>query len=174
MIKLSTGDLRLRALEPEDLSLLIAWENNPEYWTAAQQTAPHSEYLLKEYLKEAGADPFISQQLRLVVCHGDQSIGLVDCFDLDPHHRRAGVGILIGKEHQGKGHAQVALQLFVDYLFKAYNLQQVYVGIAANNPASLELFKKVGFREYGQRKDWYLREGEWITEVLFQLRKEDL
>lgn len=174
MLKLESGDIRLRALEPEDLSLLLAWENDPQYWTAAQQAMPHSEYLLKEYLKEAGADPLKTGQLRLVVCKADQSIGLVDCFDLDALHRRAGIGILISKDHQGDGNAKVALGLFVDYLFSAFNLNQVYAGIAANNYASLEIFKKVGFKEYGLRKDWYWQEGAWMDEVLYQLRKEDL
>lgn len=175
MISLEQNEIHLRALEPEDLSLLIAWENNPAFWTAAQQKIPYSEYLIKEYLKQAGQSPYESGQLRLVICKGEQSIGLIDCFDFDAHHQRAGIGILIAKsEESGKGYAQTALKIFAKYLFDNFNLIQLYAGIAAGNEASIRLFQNCGFVQYGLRKDWY-RQGEtFVDEHLFQLLKKDL
>lgn len=175
MIELHKDEIHLRPLEPEDLSLLLAWENDPTFWSASQQRMPHSQYLLKQYLKEAGESPYQSGQLRLVICLGDESIGLVDCFDFDADHLRAGIGILIGKQREsGKGYAQKALKLFIDYLFQSFNLKQVYAGIAVNNKASLALFEKVGFKKYGERKQWYREGDSFVDECLFQLLKEDL
>lgn len=175
MISLEKDGLKLRALEPEDLSLLLRWENNPHFWTASHQRAPYSEYLLKNYLQEAGQTPFESGQLRLVITVNEKSIGLVDCFDFDPDHQRAGIGILIGESQaQGQGYAQKSLRLFLEYLFPNLNLHQVYAGIAANNQASLQLFEKCGFKKYGHRKQWYRQGDSFIDEYLFQLLKADL
>lgn len=174
-MKLEDGTIRLRALEPDDLSLLLDWENNPAFWTYSQQKVPYSEYLLKEYLKEAGKDLFEAGQLRLVICQNETAIGLVDLFDFDPDHQRAGVGIIIGSsQYRGQGFAQRALQLFLKYAFPAYNLKQVYAGMASDNQASLGLFEACGFKKYGTRKAWYRRGDEFVDEHCLQLLKEDL
>ena len=37
-------DIRLRALEPEDLELLYGWENNETYWTTGQAPIDEAEF----------------------------------------------------------------------------------------------------------------------------------
>ncbi len=175
MIQSQSGDIKLRALEPEDLGLLLAWENDSAYWTHSQQRTPYSEYLMREYLKEAGQDLFEAKQLRLMVTYQEEAIGLVDLFDFDPDHQRAALGILIGAEkYRGKGLAKAALKLFLNYAFPSFNLRQVYVGVAAHNAASLALFKSCGFSEYGLRKAWYRQGDQFVDEHCLQLLKEDL
>jgi len=172
MIKLQKEDISLRALEPEDLSLLLAWENNPEFWTSSQQRAPYSEYLMKQYLLEVGKSPYEVGQLRMMICYKNQSIGLADFFDFDVDHRRGALGILIGAEtNRGKGLAESALNLFIDYLFTAFDLQQLHVSIADGNVASLRLFEKCGFEKCGLRKQWYRQGDSFIDEHLLQLLK---
>lgn len=36
-------DIRLRALEPEDLELLYSWENNLSYWVISNTITPFSK-----------------------------------------------------------------------------------------------------------------------------------
>ncbi len=175
MISLANDEIRLRALEPEDLSIILSWENDPIYWTAGQQQIPYSAYLLREYLTDAGKDPYETGQLRLMICKEEASIGLIDFFDFDPQHQRGAIGILIGAQSaQGKGYAKQAMQLFLNYLFPTFNLRQVHVGIGADNKASIKLFENCGFKKYGTRVQWY-RQGESFTdEHLYQLLKEYL
>ncbi len=174
-MKLAEGNIRLRALEPHDLNHLLAWENNPAYWTYSQQRIPYSEYLLKQYLDEAGKDLFEVGQLRFMICCNEDPIGLVDLFDFDPDHQRAAVGILIGSpNYRGQGIAKKSLQLFLEYAFPAFNLRQVYVGVASTNSASLGLFESCGFVHCGTRKGWYRDGDQFIDEHFLQLLKEDL
>ena len=44
-------EIKLRALEPEDLELLYNWENNDEYWIISNTVSPFSKYTLKLYLE---------------------------------------------------------------------------------------------------------------------------
>lgn len=175
MIKLSTDNISLRALEPEDLSLLLAWENNPKYWTYSQQRVLYSEFLMKQYLLEAGRDPWEVRQLRLMIMKDGQSIGLLDFFDFEPEHNRGAIGVLIGAEaERGKGIASKALKLFLDYLFPSFQLEQVYAEIASNNDCSLRLFESCGFVETGIRKKWYREGDQFLDAHCLQFFKKDL
>ena len=82
----------LRAPEPEDLELLYSWENNPEWWEIGNTLAPYSRYLLKEYIAESHRGIFDLKQLRLMIdlCSTGATVGMLDLYDFDPHHRRAG------------------------------------------------------------------------------------
>ena len=148
-------DLKLRAIEPEDLELLYEWENNESYWAISNTISPFSKYTLKRYLENSHKSIYESGQLRLMIelLREKTTIGTIDIFDFDPFHRRAGVGILIAnEEHRRKGYASMALTGLIEYCFKTLQLHQLYCNILAANQESIDLFTKLGFREAGKNR----------------------
>ncbi len=96
-------------------------------------------------------------------------MGLIDLFDFDPKHRRAGIGIVIlDKADRNNGHGSEALSLLCNYAFTVLNLNQVYANVGEENQASIQLFKKMGFELAGVKKDWILVGGKFKNELLFQ------
>ena len=95
----------LRALEPEDLEFLYTIENNESFWEISHTQTPFSKYLLKQYLENAHLDIFEAKQLRLLIEEKStkRQIGLIDLFDFNPQHKRAGIGILIHPDFQKNG-----------------------------------------------------------------------
>lgn len=176
MISLKGENLFLRALEPEDLEFLYELENNPEIWEVSGTLAPYSRMLLNQYLKVAHKDIYEVKQLRLVLCARDDSrIGLIDLFDFNPYHRRAGIGIVIASEtNRRKGYGSEALQLLCEYCFTRLHLHQVYAGVGVHNLASVSLFRKSGFKETGIRLDWNRTENGFEDEILFQKINKDV
>lgn len=165
-------EIRLRALEPEDLELLYSWENNASYWIISSTVIPFSKYTLKRYLENSHKDIYETGQLRLMIDHiaDNATIGTIDIFDFDPFHKRAGVGILIANEdYRRKGYATMALKCLIDYCFGTLQLHQLYCNILANNCESMELFKKTGFVQSGIKKDWIKTVDGYLDEYLFQL-----
>jgi len=165
-------EISLRALEPEDLELLYEWENNVSYWIVSNTVVPFSKYTLKRYLEESHKDIYEAGQVRLMIDHipDNKTIGTIDVFDFDPFHKRAGVGILIAnEEYKRKGYATMALKCLIDYCFGTLLLHQLYCGILANNPESMDLFKKSGFVQSGIKKDWIRTSDGYLDEYLFQL-----
>ena len=148
--------ITLRALEPEDLDFLFFTENNSDFWEVSSTQTPFSKFILKKYLANAQQDIYEARQLRLVIMNtvNNDIIGLVDLFDFNPQHRRAGVGILILKEYQNKGFASEALKMITEYAFSSLNLHQVYANIPADNKNSITLFEKINFVKIGSQKDW--------------------
>jgi diamine N-acetyltransferase len=173
---LESSHVKLRAPEPEDVDLLYSWENNMEIWTVSNTLTPFSKYLLKKYIETSHLDIWESKQLRLIVEAKDQNslmnvpVGLVDLFDFDPFHSRAGVGVLIAqKENRKKGYATEALKLLVRYSFEILQLNQLYANISSSNEVSLKLFQNLGFTEVGVKKAWLKVKGGWEDEVMLQL-----
>ena len=164
----------LRALEPEDLNFLYQIENNESFWEVSHTQTPFSKYLLKQYLENAHLDIYESKQLRLLIEEKatKKQVGMIDLFDFNPHHKRAGIGILIHPDFENKGVASEALSLLINYSFSHLQLHQLYANITSSNSKSLALFKKYNFNEVGIKKDWILSEGKFKDEVLFQLIKE--
>jgi diamine N-acetyltransferase len=165
-------DIKLRALEPEDLELLYNWENNLSYWVISNTVSPFSKYTLKRYVENSHKSIYETGQLRLMIDHlqDNVSIGTIDIFDFDPFHKRAGLGILIAnEEYRRRGYATMALTCLIDYCFKTLQLHQLYCNILANNCESIELFKKLGFVETAVKKEWIKISDGYLDEHTFQL-----
>ena len=167
-------NINLRALEPEDLDFLHSIENNELFWEVSHTQTPFSRYVLKQYLENAHLDIYKTNQLRLLIedTSNKKQVGMIDLFDFNPQHKRAGIGILIHPYYQNRGLASKALSLLINYSFNYLNLHQLYANITSDNKKSLALFKKHNFSEVGIKKDWILSKGKYKDEILFQLIKE--
>jgi diamine N-acetyltransferase len=168
---LKNNIITLRALEPEDLDLLFSTENNSDFWEVSSTQTPFSKFILKKYLANAQQDIYEARQLRLVIMNTatNQNIGLIDLYDFNPQHQRAGIGILILKEFQKMGFAAETLKMITQYAFDHLNIHQIYANIPTDNRNSLALFKKLKFIEIGIQKDWILSEGSFKDVHLYQL-----
>ena len=90
---ISGTNIHLRALEPEDLDILYHSENDSSLWQYGSTLVPYSRFTLREYLQNGQNDIYQTRQLRLMItCNKDKkTVGTIDLFDFDPHHRRAAI-----------------------------------------------------------------------------------
>lgn len=172
---LSNDLITLRAIEPEDIELLYAWENDPDIWEVSHTLVPFSKYILALYIKNSDKDIFESKQLRLMIDTADRrTVGAIDLFDFDPYHSRVGIGLLIcNHEDRAKGYGSSALELLITYCFHKLKLHQLFANIEDGNKISLQVFEKHGFKIYGTRKDWLNTDTGWKDEVMLQLITHD-
>ncbi|EKF55396.1 N-acetyltransferase GCN5 [Galbibacter marinus] len=170
MISLSGKNIFLRALEPEDLDFLFALENDEKVWEVSETLAPYSKYILKQYLANSHKDIYEAKQLRLAISdYNNNLMGLIDLFDFNPKHRRAGVGIIVLEEaNRNRGIGKEALSLLIEYVFNHLNLHQLYANISQENKPSIHLFSNLGFERIGVKKDWHYAAGKYQNEILYQ------
>lgn len=166
-------NIKLRAIEPNDLDLIYNWENDSSIWHLSNTLTPFSRYVIKQFIENSHLDIYQSKQVRLMidkkVAIGFETIGTIDLFDFDPTHKRAGIGILIANsENRGKGYASEALDILINYCFKTLKLHQLYCNITTDNTKSINLFTKKGFQLVGVKKDWLLLNDVIKNEGLFQ------
>uniref|UniRef100_UPI00191CB172 GNAT family N-acetyltransferase n=1 Tax=Hymenobacter rubidus TaxID=1441626 RepID=UPI00191CB172 len=93
---------------------------------------------------------------------------VVDLFDYDPLHQRAGVGITVLARERRRGYARQALELLKTHAREVLRLHQVYATVGANNSASMKLFRAAGFRRVGTRRAWLRTASSWLDAVEWQ------
>lgn len=165
-------NIKLRAPEPEDLEIMYQWENDTKIWHVSNTLTPFSKFTLRKYIEESHLDIFEARQLRFMIDtidHPTRTIGTIDLFDFDPHHLRAGIGILIGDNYdRGKGFAKDALEVVIDYCNNVLMLHQLFCNIHPENENSLKLFQNYGFIITGEKKDWNRTTNGWSSELFLQ------
>lgn len=170
MLNLKGKHIYLRALEPKDLDFLYQLENDTSIWEISGTLKPYSKKVLRLYLDNAHRDIYDVKQLRLCICTPDDNcIGLIDLFDFDPKHRRAGMGIIISKpKDRNKGWGAEAISLLCNYAFSVLDLHQLYANILEENKASIHLFEKLGFQKIGVKREWVRTSDGFKNEIIFQ------
>ena len=161
-------NLKLRALEPNDLELIYEVENDKSLWVYSNTASPFSRYTLKKFIENSHLDIIEHKQLRLVITDDEQSYGFIDLYDYDSINRRVGVGIIIFKKYRSKGIGLSSLQLTENYLLEHVPIHQVYANISSTNKESISLFEKSNFVNVGLKKDWIFYNNKFNDELLFQ------
>lgn len=163
---MTDGTITLRALDPEDLEMMYAWENDASLWEAGGTLAPYSRKTIFDYIANYNPDIYEAHQLRLMITLAatGEAIGMVDLYDFDPQNRRAGVGVLVDSRHAGQGYGRRALSLLVDYSRDFIGMHQLWAVAAIDNEASRKAFEASGFRICGRLRSW-LRRGRRFTDA---------
>lgn len=152
---LHSGDISLRAPEPEDIDFMFSIENDGQLWEYGGTTGPYSRYQLKQFIAETQNDLFVDRQLRLMIeKKGVGTVGMADLVAFEPRHLRAEVGIVVRQEYRGMGIGKAALALLEEHSFGLLGLHQLYAYILSDNGPCLALFASAGYVRCGTLKEW--------------------
>ncbi len=170
LMNLEGRTTRLRALEPGDIDLMYAWENDTAVWSVSGTLAPFSRHTLERFIQEQQFDMFQTRQQRLVIeTLGGIPVGTLDFFELDPINRRAGIGILIHDDAlRGKGYASDAVETTCRYAREVLNLHQLWCNVGSDNAPSRRLFAKAGIRRNRRQTRLAMAAGRHGDEILLQ------
>jgi len=154
-MKPSAPQVRLRAIEPEDLDLLYRIENDTSLWSVATSNVPYSRYALHDYIASASGDIYTDRQVRMMIENTEgQVIGIVDIVNFDPSNRRAELGLVIEMPFRGQGYGQSAITAISHYALSVLHLHQLFACIDARNEACLQLFRQLHSQESARLRDW--------------------
>jgi diamine N-acetyltransferase len=169
-MKLESERVFLRAVEKEDATKLMIWENNPEYWRVSDTEIPFSLHSIVNFVERQENFRQTGEQRLMICLKSDQTaIGCIDLYDGNIKYRKAAIGILIAEaQHRGLGYSKDALLLLVRYARNILDLHQLYCYVDVDNYASMALFKSCGFEKSGILKDWKRWNKAWVDVVLFQ------
>jgi len=161
-------EIYFRTLITDDVSVMMAWENNPDNWKISSTLRPYSRAQIEEFVN-LSQDIFIHSQLRLIICltKSNETIGNIDLFDFEPEHRRVGVGILIDEKYRNKGLANQSIQLVEEYCKEILGVKNIFCNILTDNVKSIKLFEKNKFTRLCMKPKWHQYNGEWFDEYLY-------
>ena len=168
----SFNNVRLRAMEPEDLDIIYCIENDSSFWQYGNSTVPYSRYALRQYLSTSQNDLFKDEQVRLVVEAEDAdgqwlAAGLADLCNFSAIHLRAEVGIAILPAFQQQGVGTQALKALEDYA-RRLQLHQLFAIVSTSNIPATRLFGQLGYQSSVCLQDWLRTEDGFEDAILFQ------
>ncbi len=162
--------VRLRALEPEDLSVLYETENETAIWDTGNTNVPYSRQVLIDYIANSRADIYADGQVRLMAENeSGETVGMVDLVNFDPRHRRAELGIVTRKAFRNMGYGKAIVRQVVDYARRMIHLHQIYAIVACDNKESLVLLENIGFEEVVCLNDWLYDGKEYKPALMLQI-----
>lgn len=150
--------VKLRPLEREDLRFVHELDNNESvmhYWFEE----PYEAFvelcdLYDKHIHDQSERRFVAEVEHVPV-------GLVELVEINHIHRRAEFQIIIAPGHQGKGYAQEATHLAMEYAFTVLNLYKLFLVVDSDNQAALAVYSKLGFLEEGRLRHEFFVNGEY-------------
>lgn len=110
------------------------------------------------------------QNYAIVLMKGDVLLGNISLMDIDSVNRTATVGLFIGEaDRRGKGYGAEALRLILSFGFKTLNLHNIMLQAHADNIQGIACYKKVGFREFGRRREAKYKDGRYVDIVNMEI-----
>lgn len=160
----------LRALEPDDYKISIAWRKDDQIWNMLGGT----KYFVSEaYEKKWVEDTiFNSKDIRLAVClkEDDNYIGNVYLTNIDMVNRTATSHVLIGeKSYWGKGYASEALKLLLDYAFNERGLHRIAALVLESNTQSIKMHIKLGYKQEGILRESVFKNGQYNNQIVLSI-----
>jgi RimJ/RimL family protein N-acetyltransferase len=149
---LDDGVVALRALEPADADMTVAWRNDPEVRDQILSFRfPVSHAMEDAFIKRAIAGKGMQQLVAGVVDLSDGALcGVAYLRDIDWISRTAAFGLMIGRrDRQRRGLGRRALRLMLQHGFDVLNLERIYLYVVEYNMPARRLYETTGFAYEG-------------------------
>lgn len=152
MPHLKGSNVTLRPSIPEDAPLFVQWLNDLDVALPLGDEA--YEVITEDNVYAAiQSYPKDGWLMYTIITKDDTPIGRCVLFGIDHINDRAMIGIFIGERSAwGQGYAKEAMELLIDYGFAMLNLHSISLGVFAFNQRAQALYKKLGFKQYGIRR----------------------
>jgi RimJ/RimL family protein N-acetyltransferase len=168
--------LQIRNLKTSDLTDFHLYRSNPEVtkyqdfdvFTIEQADEFITEQLDKEFGKLGEWVQYGIENKSISKLIGDCAIKL-DQYDA----RIAEIGITISHTEQRNGYAKETIIAILNFLFSIDNFHRVIEIVDAENIASINLLKSVGFNQEGHFIENVFFKGKWGSEFQYAMLKRE-
>lgn len=150
------AQIRLRALERDDLEALFAWWNDPDLWTLIGSRKRISGFEELEAWFEGELEKTGPQEGRTFAIDGPKGdlLGTVWYGSYEASDRQATVGLYLGNaESRGSGMGTDALRTLLTYLFDELGLHKARLYVHVENVPAVAVYDKLGFVEEGRLRE---------------------
>ena len=160
----------LGPLDLESAEHVRKWRNDPRVWMWCRQFKPISDLEQDLWFDRQVKDPTI--QMYSILVDGLLA-GVCGFTSIDLINRRAEFSLYVDPEVSGRGIGTKALQTLISHGFKQWGFHSIWGETFDGNPAA-NIFKKLGMKHEGIRRDFYFRDGKFIDAHLYSILEKDL
>ncbi|MFA6414391.1 MAG: GNAT family N-acetyltransferase [Candidatus Paceibacterota bacterium] len=132
--------------ETDATSVYAAWLNDSEVnkYLATKSTTVEE---LKRYIatKNGQSDTLL---FGMFLKEDNRHIGTIKLEPIDIANKRATIAIMLGdKREWGKGYGPESMRLLITHCFNELGLEEVNLGVLAQNVSAIKSYEKIGFKE---------------------------
>jgi UDP-4-amino-4,6-dideoxy-N-acetyl-beta-L-altrosamine N-acetyltransferase len=150
----------LRAIKPEELTLMLSWRNAP---SVRSNMYTQHEINLDEHLSWWSRIQNRSDQKYFMYENQGKPFGIVAFNGIDPIHRNSSWAFYASPQAQ-KGTGSKMEFLALDYAFKGMSLHKLSCEVLAFNAAVIKLHQKFGFRVEGILREQF-KAGDGFVDI---------
>jgi ribosomal-protein-alanine N-acetyltransferase len=167
---LTTHRLLLKQIVPEDQQFIFEGLSHPEVipfygvrYESFEATIAQMDWYHK-MLKEGTGIPW-----KIVDKETLESTGVMSIYFYKPEHNKAEVGFWLLPQYWNKGFASEALKAVIEYWKNEKKLHRLEGFVEEGNKASSKLLEKAGFAYEGTMRDCEIKEGKYISLLIYGL-----
>jgi RimJ/RimL family protein N-acetyltransferase len=170
------AELRLRALEREDLARVAQWMNDSEVRAGLARFLPISmaeeEDWYAKMLQSPAEEHVLAIEIR--VEKSWTHIGNCAFHAIDWRNRSASVGIVIGdKAAWNQGHGTRAIRALLSHGFGTLNLHRIWLQVYSSNPRAIRCYEKAGFVQEGRQRDARFWDGRYEDVLIMSILRTE-
>lgn len=159
----------IRKWQLDDIQILAKHANNPNIVRNLNDgfPSPYTEKDAEEFIRMVMDSP----ALFAITVDGEVagSIGLF--LQSGVHRKNAELGYFLAEEYWGKGITAQAVKLTVEYGFSHFDINRIFARPFGYNLASQRVLQKAGFTLEGHFEKTLYRNGEFMDETIYAIRK---
>jgi Acetyltransferases, including N-acetylases of ribosomal proteins len=115
-----------------------------------------------------------SYQFAIVRKSDDKLLGNCSLHNIHTISRNSEIGLFIGEdENRRRGYGTQVMELLLSYGFFYLNLNNIMLKVFSFNEHAIHVYKKVGFKEFGRRRQNYYLNGQHYDDVFMDILKEE-
>lgn len=165
--------IRLRAIEREDIPRCVRWINDPEVIKYTTTFTPFSVAMEEKWFERQLEDPLRAGQVLAIETQVGEEwihIGNVDFHNIEAIHNSAEFGIMIGdKDFWNIGLGREATLLMLKHGFENLNLNRIYLYAVAENIRAIKAYTAAGFVKEGVLRKALYKNGKYNDVVLMSV-----
>lgn len=168
----------LRPMEPEEVSLIHAWANNPDvlpFWYGEKKTLDQIKGDWKHHYFSDN-NPYSGRCFAILLGKNPvgKPIGMINYNRIDRISRSVDIDMIIGQaKNWGQGYGSDALKTFARYLFERFDLNRIWLGAYVYNKRAIKAYEKAGFKREGVLREDALVAGKFVDTVVLSLLQRE-
>lgn len=161
--------VRLRAIETEDLPLMVAWRNDPSASVYFYEWEPLSLDMQKGWVETLLQNK--DEKLWIIETVRDRKpVGTIGLSHIDWRNRKVELSrVLVVSEERGTGVGREALCMMIRYVFDHLNMNRFYCDTFADNKRAVEFYEKLGFTKEAIYREHIYRNGRYADVAYFSM-----
>lgn len=154
----------------DNLEIYRTWRNDPSVWRWTRQNDLISTENQVAWFSKQGNDPTI-KMYSLWTPSGDsppKTVGVCGFTSINLTNRNAEFSLYVAPDTQGAGVGTNALMTLFYHGIINMGLKSIWGETFENNPAQ-RLFRSIGMKEDGRRRQFYWKDGQFWDAILFSI-----